>query len=98
MTLKYFTANSHSWQTHITFQVCNPKHVINIFFESLFDFCTWKQKIKYHSQKSTVFKIIIAINGILPAQPMVPMVLNGFSTIGDDGFRWLPTIGPTMRW
>ena len=98
MTLKYFTANSHSWQTHITFQVCNLKHVINIFFESLFDFCTWKQKIKYYSQKSMVFKITIAIDGILLAQPLVPMVLNGFSTIGDDGFRWLPTIGPTMRW
>ena len=40
MTLKYFTANWHSWQTHIIFWVCNPKtSLISISFESLFDFC-----------------------------------------------------------
>ena len=83
--------------------VYNPKTCYQFFFESLFDFCfslKWKQKIKYHCQKSMVCRITIAIDGMVPAQPLVPMVFQWFfrqSTIGNDGFRWLPTIGPTMR-
>jgi len=48
-----------------------------------------------------VFRITIAIDEMVPAQPLVPMVFQWFlreSTIGNDGFQWLPTIGPTMRW
>ena len=43
----------------------------------------------------------IAIDGMVPAQPLGPMVFQWFfsqPTIGDDVFQWLPTIGPTMRW
>ena len=48
-----------------------------------------------------VSKVTIAIDGMVAAQPLGPMVFQWFfgqSTIGDDGFQWLPTIGPTMRW
>ena len=43
----------------------------------------------------------IAIDGMVSAEPLVPMVFQWFFrqlTIGEDGFRWLPNIGPTMRW
>ena len=50
-------------------------------------------------------KVIIAIDGMVPAQPLVPMVFQWFSSqptiangIGEDVFQWLPTIGRTMRW
>ena len=40
MTLKYFTTNSHSWHTHIIFQVCKPKTFYQpIFWKLLFVFC-----------------------------------------------------------
>ena len=48
-----------------------------------------------------VVKVTIAIDGMVPAQPLGPMVFRWFfsqPTIGDDGFQLLPTIGPTMRW
>ena len=106
MTLKYFTTNSHSWHTHIIFQVCNPKTFYQpIFWKLLLVFLLQldrkKQKFTYNCQKSMVLRITIAIDGMVSAQPLVPMVFQWFfrqSTIGDDGFRWLPTIGPTMRW
>ena len=62
---------------------------------------TWRQKIYNHRHKSMVSKVTIAIGGMVAAQPLGPMVFQWFfgqSTIGDDGFQWLPTIGPTMRW
>ena len=60
-----------------------------------------RQTIYYHRHKSMVSKVTIAIDGMVPAQPLGPMVFQWFfgqSTIGDDGFQCLPTIGPTMRW
>ena len=48
-----------------------------------------------------VSKVTIAIDEMVTAQPLGPMVFQWFfgqSTIGDDAFQWLPTIGPTMRW
>ena len=48
-----------------------------------------------------VSKVTIAIDGMVAAEPLGPMVFQWFfgqSTIGDDGFQWLPTIGQTMRW
>ena len=51
--------------------------------------------------KSMVSKVTIAIDGMVAAEPLGPMVFQWFfgqSTIGDDGFQCLPTIGPTMRW
>ena len=48
-----------------------------------------------------MFKVTIAIDGMVPAQPLGPMVFRWFfsqPTIGDNVFQWLPTIGPTMRW
>ena len=47
-----------------------------------------------------VSKVTIAIDEMVTAQPLGPMVFQwffGLSTISDDGFQWLPTIGPTMR-
>ena len=49
-----------------------------------------RQTIYYHRNKSIVSKVTIAIDGMVPAQPLGPIV-----------FRWFfsqPTIGPTMRW
>ena len=48
-----------------------------------------------------VFKVTITIewNGL--GQPLGSMVFRWFwgkTTIGNDGFRWLCTIGPTMEW
>ena len=46
-------------------------------------------------------KVTIAIDGMVTAQPLGPMVFRWFfsqPTIGDNVFQWLPTIGPTMRW
>ena len=48
-----------------------------------------------------VSEVTIAIDGMVPAQPLVPMVFRWFfsqPTIGDNVFQWLQTIGPTMRW
>jgi len=45
--------------------------------------------------------VTIAIDGIVATQLLGPMVFQWFfgkSTIGGDGFQWLPTIGPTMQW
>ena len=59
-----------------------------------------RQTIYYHRHKSMVSKVTIAIDGMVPAQPLGPMVFRWvFSqpTIGDNVFQWLPTIGPTMR-
>ena len=59
-----------------------------------------RQKIYYHRHKSMVSKVTIAIDGMVPAQPLGPMVFRWFfsqPTIGDDVFQWLPTIGSTMR-
>ena len=45
-------------------------------------------------------KVTIAIDGMVTAQPLGPMVFRWFfsqPTIGDDVFQWLPTIGPTSR-
>ena len=70
------------------------KHVINIFFEILFDFCfsqKVKQKIQYHCQKSMVFRITIAIDGMVPAQPLVPMVFQWF-------FRFQPLVSMVFQW
>ena len=40
MTLKYFPTNSHSWHTHIIFQVCNLKTCYQpICWKLLFVFC-----------------------------------------------------------
>ena len=43
--------------------------------------------------------ITIEWNGL--GQPLRSMVFQefwGLTTIGNDGFRWLSTIGPTMEW
>ena len=48
-----------------------------------------------------VSKVTIAIDEMVTAQPLEPMGFQWFfgqSTIGNDGFQWLSTIGPTMRW
>ena len=48
-----------------------------------------------------VSQVTIAIGGMVDAQSLGPMVFQWFfgqSTISDDGFQWLPTIGQTMRW
>ena len=48
-----------------------------------------------------VSKVTIAIDGMVAAEPLGAMVFQWFfgrSTIGDDGFQGLPTIGPTMGW
>ena len=60
-----------------------------------------RQEFYNHRHKSMVSKVTIAIDEMVTAQPLGPMVFQWFfgqSTIGDDGFQWLPTIGPTMRW
>ena len=60
-----------------------------------------RQTIYYHRHKSMVSKVTIAIDGMVPAQPLGPMVFRWFfsqPTIGDNVFQWLQTIGPTMRW
>ena len=47
-----------------------------------------------------VSKVTIAIDEMVTAQPLGPMVFQWFfgqSAIGDEGFQML-TIGPTMRW
>ena len=43
--------------------------------------------------------ITIEWNGL--GQPLRSMVFRwfwGLATIGNDGFRWFSTIGPTMEW
>ena len=60
-----------------------------------------RQTIYYHRHKSMVSKVTIAIDGMVPAQPLGPMVFRWFfsqPTIGDNVFQWLPTIGPMMQW
>ena len=57
-----------------------------------------RQTIYYHRHKSMVSKVTIAIDGMVPAQPLVFRWFFSQPTIGDNVFQWLPTIGPTMRW
>ena len=48
-----------------------------------------------------IFKVTIAIDGMVPDQPLGPMVFRWFfsqKAIGDNVFQWFPTIDPTMRW
>ena len=48
-----------------------------------------------------VFKVTITIEWNGWGQPLGSMVFRWFwgkTTIGNDGFRWLCTIGPTMEW
>ena len=48
-----------------------------------------------------VFKGTITIEWNGWGQPLGSMVFRWFwgkATIGNDGFRWLCTIGPTMEW
>ena len=55
----------------------------------------------YHCKLSMVFKVTITIEWNGWGQPLGSMVFRWFwgkTTIGNDGFRWLCTIGPTMEW
>ena len=55
----------------------------------------------YHRKLSMVFKVTITIEWNGWGQPLGSMVFRWFwgkTTIGNDGFRWLCTIGPTMEW
>ena len=55
----------------------------------------------YHRKLSMVFKVTITIEWKSWGQPLGSMVFRWFwrkTTIGNDGFRWLCTIGPTMEW
>ena len=105
MTLKYFTTNSHSWHTHIIFQVCNPKtNYQTIFWKLLFVF------LLQLDRKVEIYVQLPKINGF---EDHHCYWWNGISsTIGTNGFsmvfqtvnhrwRWflmVATIGPTMRW
>ena len=54
-----------------------------------------------HRKLSMVFKVTITIERNGWGQPLGSMVFRWFwckTTIGNNGFRWLCTIGPTMEW
>ena len=62
---------------------------------------TFSTLVCYHRKLSMVFKVTITIEWNGWGQPLGSMVFRWFcgkTTIGNDGFRWLCTIGPTMEW
>ena len=62
---------------------------------------TFSTLICYHHKLSMVFKVTITIEWNGWGQPLGSMVFRWFwgkTTIGNDGFRWFCTIGPTMEW
>ena len=62
---------------------------------------TFSSLFCYHRKLSMVFKVTITIERNGWVQPLGSMVFRWFwgeTTIGNDGFQWLCTIGPTMEW
>ena len=82
----------------------NPQRQYFLRFE--IGCCVWwtfSTLFCYHRKLSMVFKVTITIEWNGWGQPLGSMVFRWFwgkTTIGNDGFRWLCTIGPTMyhRW
>ena len=66
--------------------------ILQLVVKPLLEFC-------YHCKVLMIFygTITIEWNGL--GQPLRSMVFRWFwATIGNDGFRWFSTIGPTMEW
>ena len=80
----------------------NPQRQYFLRFE--IGCCVWwtfSTLFCYHRKLSMVFKVTITIEWNGWGQPLGSMVFRWFwnkTTIGNDGFRWLCTIGPTMEW
>ena len=92
----YFRIREHK-MLHFTI----PHHVSLPILKLQGVSCSLSTLFCYHCWIAMVFKGTITIEWNGWGQPLGSMVFRWFwgkVTIGNDGFRWLCTIGPTMEW